>query len=293
MNLAAEICYQLSRQRVLSRQLGEAGANPLSFNRLDYQTWRQKELEGQYEQHFPSQALGGKDVLDFGCGGGELSFFAAKSRATSVTGFDVSREQYEIALENSRNFDTGPAPTFVHSDGLDTIPFPDESFDIILCFDVLEHILAYRPIIGEWRRVLRAGGRVLIWWVPYYHPYGHHVESLVPLPWVHALFSDKAIIKACAKIYDMPEFEPRVWDLDETGLKKPNKWYDLKTLPTLNKLTIREFEKTARDRGFTIKRREFHPISSSKAAQKVSAFLTQLPVTREFFTACTVYELGI
>ncbi len=293
MSLAAEICYQLSRQRVLSRQLGEAGANPLSFSRSDYQAWRQKELEGQYEQHFPSDALAGRDVLDFGCGGGELSFFAAKSKAASVTGFEVSREQYEIALENSKDFGTGSTPNFVHSDQLDRLPFPDKSFDLILCFDVLEHILAYRPIIGEWQRVLRRGGRVLIWWVPYYHPYGHHVESLVPLPWVHALFSDKAIIKACAKIYNMPEFEPRIWDLEETGRKKPNKWNDLKTLPTLNKLTIREFERTAKGKGFTIERREFHPISSSKAARTVSTFLTQLPITREFFTACTVYELGI
>jgi len=293
MSLATELCYRLSRQRVLSRQLGDAGANPQSFSRTDYQTWRQRELEGQYEQHFSSDALSGKDVLDFGCGGGELSFFAAKSKAASVAGLEVSRDQYEIAQENSQDFQAAPTPTFVHSDDMDKIPFPDGSFDLILCFDVLEHILAYRPIIGEWRRVLRSGGRVFIWWVPYYHPYGHHVESLVPLPWVHALFSDKAIIRACAKIYDMPEFEPRIWDLEDSGRKKPNKWNDLKTLPTLNKLTIRKFERTARSAGFIIDRRELHPISSSRAAQRVSMVLTRLPILREFFTACTVYELGI
>lgn len=293
MSLATEICYRLSRQRVLSRQLGDAGANPQSFSRSDYQTWRQRELEGQYDQHFASDALTGKDVLDFGSGGGELSFYAARRRAASVTGFEVSSAQHEIALENSENIDIEPLPDFVQSDELDSLPFEDERFDLILCFDVLEHILDYRPIIEEWRRVLRPGGRVFIWWVPYFHPYGHHVESLIPLPWVHAVFSDRIIIDACAKIYDMPEFEPRVWDLDESGRKKPNKWNQLKSLPTLNKLTIKEFERTAKRAGFEIARRELHPISSSRTAKKVSKFLTRLPVAREYFTACTVYELVV
>ena len=291
MPLASEICYRLSRRRVLRRQLGEAGANPLSFERSAYQSWRLEELEGQYRAHFPTEALSGRDVLDFGCGGGELSLFAARAGAVGVTGFEVSRAQYEIALRNGAAIDVEPKPFFVHGEALDRVPFADQSFDLVLCFDVLEHILDYRPIIKEWRRVLRDDGRVFIWWVPYFHPYGHHVESLVPLPWVHALFSDKAIIKTCARIYDMPEFQPRVWDLDENGRKKPNKWLDLKSLPTLNKLTIREFERTAKAAGFTIERREFHPIKSSKAAAKISSFLTRLPFAREFFTACTVYEL--
>lgn len=291
MTLATEICYRLSRQRVLSRQLGDAGANPQSFARSDYQTWRQRELEGQYERHFAREALTGKDVLDFGCGGGELSFFAAKQGASSVTGFEVSRDQYAIAVENRQRVDVDPKPDFVHGEELDSIPFDEKRFDLVLCFDVLEHILDYAPIIREWRRVLRPGGRVFIWWVPYFHPYGHHVESLVPLPWVHAVFSDRVITKACARIYDMPEFEPRVWDLDEAGRKKPNKWHSLDSLPTLNKLTIREFEKTAKAAGFSIRRRELHPISSSKAAKTISRLLTRLPLAREFFTACTIYDL--
>ena len=182
MDLAAEILYRLSRRRVLHRQLGDAGANPKSFSRGDYQSWRQSELEAQFREHFPIDVLQGKDVLDFGCGGGELSFFVARNGARKITGFEVDHAQYEIALENARNLDLTPRPDFVLGDDMEIIPFEDDSVDLILCFDVLEHILAYRPIIEEWRRVLRPGGRALIWWVPYYHPYGHHVESLVPLP---------------------------------------------------------------------------------------------------------------
>lgn len=291
INLAAEICYRLSRRRVLSRQLGDAGANPRSFDRANYQTWRQSELRVQYEKNFSTTALEGKDVLDFGCGGGELSFFAAASGAASVTGFEVSADQHRIALDNGKREAVQPAPDFVLGEDLESLPFADNSFDVVLCFDVLEHILAYEPIIDEWRRVLRPGGQVLIWWVPYYHPYGHHVESLVPLPWVHAFLPDKAIIGACARIYDMPEFVPRVWDVDESGRKKPNKWKHLTELPTLNKLTIGGFESTARKAGFAFQRRELQPITSSRAARTISSLLSRLPIAREFFTACTIYEL--
>lgn len=294
MSLAAEVCYHMSRRRVLSRQMGDAGANAQSFSRADYQTWRQRELEDQFLRHFSIETLASQDLLDFGCGGGELSLFAASQGVASVTSFEVDADQYKIA---SRNLSASPsdlAPIkLVFGEDLNSVPFDDASFDVILCFDVLEHILEYQSIIGEWRRVLRPGGRVLIWWVPYFHPYGHHVESLVPLPWVHALLSDKAIINACARIYDMPDFKPRVWDLDEKGQKKPNKWKNLDRLPTLNRLTISEFERTVRQNGLTVQRREFHPISSSKAAKTVSTVLTKLPLVREFFTACTIYELKL
>ena len=294
MNLAADVCYRMSRRRVLRRQLGDVGAKSQSFSRSDYQDWRQHELEQQFLQHFSFDALETRDVLDFGCGGGELSLFAANHGAASVTSFEVDPDQHQLASNNLNTPSSTCAPIkLVLGEALDSIPFDDRSFDVVLCFDVLEHILEYRSIIGEWRRILRPGGRVLIWWVPYFHPYGHHVESLVPLPWVHALFSDKAIINACARIYDMPDFKPRVWDLDENGQKKPNKWRNLERLPTLNRLTISEFERTVHQQGLAVRRREFHPISSSKGAKAASMVLTKLPLVREFFTACTVYELSL
>ena len=108
---------------------------------------------------------------------------------------------------------------------------------------------------------------------------------------MHALLPDRSIIEACARVYDMPDFKPRVWDLDETGRKKPNKWRDMRELPTLNKLTIGRFEKTAKQAGFALRRREFRPMSGPRSVTAISAALTRLPIAREFFTACTIYEL--
>jgi SAM-dependent methyltransferase len=289
--LAEAICFKLAKARVLKRQEGAAGERSATFDPAAYQAWRKSELQEQFAAHFSEADVRGKDVVDFGCGGGELSFLAAGMGAKSVLGLEVDRERYEMACAAAGRLDLPVTPTFQHSPDTATVDRPDSSCDVILCFDVLEHILDYRTIIPEWHRILRPGGHVLIWWMPYYHPWGHHVESLVPLPWVHAAFSDRTVINTCAAIYDMPEFRPRIWDLDDTGKKKPNKWRTMDRLPTLNKLTIRSFEDICRGLGFSFDRKEYHPISSSGLARKVSKALISLPPTREYFTSVAIYDL--
>jgi mono/diheme cytochrome c family protein len=79
--------------------------------------------------------------------------------------------------------------------------------------------MSYETVIPEWKRVLRKNGRVLIVWTPWYNPYAHHLENLVPIPWAHVLFSEKTLIETCEQIYDMPEWTPPVWDIDANGNK--------------------------------------------------------------------------
>jgi SAM-dependent methyltransferase len=42
------------------------------------------------------------------------------------------------------------------------LPFPEQAFDVIVCMDVLCHLLDRRSVFSEWRRVLRPGGRLLV-----------------------------------------------------------------------------------------------------------------------------------
>jgi hypothetical protein len=108
---------------------------------------------------------------------------------------------------------------------------------------------------------------------------------------VHAVFSDQTIIDACAQVYDMPEYSPRLWDLDEQGNKKPNRWKTLSELPTLNKLTINRFERLCSELGFVFDRREYCPMASSKLARIISSTMTKLPYMNEFFSSCVIYEI--
>lgn len=285
-----EICFRLSRRMVLARQPGEAGENPASFDANAYHDWRVNELRKQFFTHFKPEELAGHDVLDFGCGSGTLSLLAAEAGAASVIGIDLNRDLIEQAKQFCAHRRTKTQPRFIVAEDSKRIDLADDSIDVILCFDVLEHIIDYREIISEWQRVLRPGGRVFIWWVPWLNPYGHHIESLIPIPWAHVLFSERTLIECCARIYDLPEFKPRLWDADENGHKKPNKWRTLDRLPDLNRLTIGKFEKLCRHDDLQIASREIIGFGGSRLARMTRA-LTQIPKLNEFFCSRVVYRL--
>ena len=42
------------------------------------------------------------------------------------------------------------------------LPFPDDTFDVVTAFDVIEHVEPERAILDELTRVLRPGGRLLV-----------------------------------------------------------------------------------------------------------------------------------
>ncbi len=291
MGWGAELCFRWSRRKVLRRRRGEAGENAATFDPSAYESWRRQELERQFVRHFSGTSLEGLDVLDFGCGTGALSFLAARDGARSVVGVELDAERAAAAEEMATS--ASPAhvrPRFLVLEDPRRTPLGSASMDRVLCFDVLEHVMDPEAALDEWWRVLRPGGRVLIWWVPWWHPYGPHIESLVPIPWCHVLFSEKTLLETCARIYEMPEFRPRVWDRDAAGGKRPNKWRALESLPGVNKLSMRRFEKLVRGKGWRVPRRERHGFSSGVIAPLTRVF-TRIPFLREFVTSCVVYEL--
>jgi ubiquinone/menaquinone biosynthesis C-methylase UbiE len=270
--------------------MGQAGANASTFSEQGYTAWRSEALAKNFLRHFNVGDVQGKDILDFGCGEGCLSLFLA-GYAKSVIGIDANLRMIAKAQDNLATSEvSSPKPVFYVAAALDTIDVPDESLDVILCFDVLEHVMDYPAILREWCRILRPNAKVLIWWVPWWNPYGPHIESLVPIPWAHVVFSDRTLVRTCARMYDSNEFQPRVWDLDEAGQKRPNKWLHMSRLPEVNRLTMAEFEKAAARSDLRIVRREIHGFGGS-ALSRLTRPLVRIPVVREFFCNFTVYEL--
>jgi SAM-dependent methyltransferase len=290
MYIQRELCFQISKRMVLSRKTGAAGQNAATFDSSAYQTWRQSELKSQFTSNFSRKDIEDKDILDFGCGEGDLSFLMCDLGAKTVTGMDLSKIQIESAQLRAGKSLAGVRPDFRLAGRSDHIDLPAESIDVILCFDVLEHILDYEVIIKEWNRILRKDGKILIWWVPWFHPFGPHIESLVPIPWAHVFFSEKAILDTCSRIYSMSEFKPRIWDLDEMGKKKPNKWPMLNRLPEVNKLTMRQFESLILKSGLKVQMVKLRGFGSSSLA-KITRVLLRVPFLKEFFTSSVVYRI--
>lgn len=288
--IAAEVCFRLSKWRVQSRDQSGAGARASTFDEEEYQEWRSEELSEQFTQFFSPHDIEGKDVLDFGCGAGDLSFCVSEYNPKSIIGLELVEEGIRLANERLAKLQTEVDMSFRVSSSPDTVELEDESVDVILCFDVLEHVMNIDGILSEWRRILRPGGKILIWWVPWFHPWGPHIESLVPIPWAHVFFSERVLIDTCARIRDMPEYSPRIWDYDDDGNYLPNKWYDMRELPEVNRLTIRDFEQILPNLGFSVLRREIQGFGGSKFS-RLSRPLSQMPFFNEYLASCVAYVI--
>jgi SAM-dependent methyltransferase len=126
-----------------------------------------------------------KEVVDVGCGwGGKAIYLAETTSLATITCFDlpgVFRPEVADAYARSRGvtrctFTTGYA---------EDIPFGDESFDLALMDDVLEHVRDPERVLAECRRVLRPGG-LLVARFPSIRMLGaHHFDRALRYPGLH------------------------------------------------------------------------------------------------------------
>lgn len=96
----------------------------------------------------------GLKVLDVGCGGGYTCEFLAQ-RGARVTGMDPSAACIEVAKSHAEEMGL----TIDYHVGLgETLPFEDDSFDVVVCVDVLEHVQSVAATVTEISRVMQPGG---------------------------------------------------------------------------------------------------------------------------------------
>lgn len=101
--------------------------------------------------------LGGKSVLEVGCGhGGGASYLARTLQPASYTGMDLNPSG--IAFCRKRH--DLPGLEFVQGDAED-LPFPDQSFDSVINIESSVHYPQFPVFLTEVARVLRSGGYFL------------------------------------------------------------------------------------------------------------------------------------
>lgn len=105
----------------------------------------------------------GARVLEVGCGPGRLSILLGGRYRLRVTGLDIDPAMIELARANAvtANGD-GQTPSFVVGD-VSALSFPDESFDLVVSTLSMHHWADPRSGLTEIGRVLRPGGRALVW----------------------------------------------------------------------------------------------------------------------------------
>jgi SAM-dependent methyltransferase len=94
--------------------------------------------------------LEGRLVLDLGCGKGRFASHL-KDAGARVIGLDLSAAMLAGATGLHRVKASARR-----------LPFADRTFDAVVAIEVLEHVGAVDPVLGEARRVLKPGGRLAI-----------------------------------------------------------------------------------------------------------------------------------
>jgi len=104
----------------------------------------------------------GEAILDIGCGAGVDSIIAAGlvGPSGSVTGIDVVPEMLARASENARL--AGLANVAFRESSAEQLPFPDNSFDLVISNGVFNLVVDKVQALGEVFRVLKPAGRFML-----------------------------------------------------------------------------------------------------------------------------------
>jgi len=129
-----------------------------------YARWRSSELGALTERLARKLVLdligevGGRSVLDLGCGDGDLAITLCQHGAR-VVGLDVSPAMIAAASARARQehadaaFEVGTAAA---------LAFPGGKFDVVVAVTILCFVADAAPVFREIARVLRPGGRLVI-----------------------------------------------------------------------------------------------------------------------------------
>lgn len=254
------------------------------------ETLYQLECEIPLDRFYPNidlrQFCEGKRLLDIGCYvGGKTIRWLDKYGGAEIVGLDVDVRALRIA--NRWAEERGAQATF--SAGIsEQLPFPDNSFDVILSVNTFEHVHDLPQALAECRRVLRPNGVALVQFLTVFYPAGHHLDLVTRTPCMQWLFSYERLLQVYFEV------------LDERGVSA--EWYtrpERYPLPyergyTTNGVSAREFDRLVRrdwhvlyDRFDIIESHSPHPI---KRFMELYLKRLRLPILRELYEIAYILQ---
>jgi SAM-dependent methyltransferase len=135
-------------------------------------------------------------VLDWGCGYGQMTHLL-RERNVEATAFDwdpVASPDGEIV-----RLDRYPGVEAHRSSDPVRLPFADASFDCVLSCGVLEHVQDPAGSLAELRRVLRPGGRLMVYKLPNRFSYLEAIARRMGLYYHGALPCDEIYTRRTAE----------------------------------------------------------------------------------------------
>ena len=207
------------------------------------------------------ETLKGKRVLDYGCGYGADVLECAR-HGIDATGLEIRPLLVEGARRRAEK--AGVSSSFYQTNEWTG---QQGTFDIILSVDCFEHYLDPAGVLEHMRQVAKPTSVVLVSFAPpWLHPYGGHSREITPLPWVHLIFPERAVVRVRAEY-----------------LQEKATCYE-EAAGGLNRMTVAKFKKVVAGSPFAFRKLELLPVRNIKV-------LTKIPALRELFTAAIRAEL--
>ena len=230
--------------------------------------WEYQRAIGRYYwETILAKSIKGTKILDIGCGeGGILSFFAEKG--FQCFGLDNNKARVEFA--QSRQTDN------IKFINVEIENFNcDETFDLVLMLDVIEHVKDKTKALLNIKRILGESGIFLLTFPPYRSPFGGHQQVLHSflkyIPYWHVL--PRQYFLRLLKKFEKTDIDARL-EIYDRGM------------------TIKQFERLIHQLGFIcLKRIDFlvRPRQGLRFGTKIVR--NRFPLFRELFTTGVTYLL--
>ena len=221
-------------------------------------------------------------ALDLGCGFGGRTIEFQKSIAGHVIGLEIDPR----VVGPSYRFANASSPgsvSFVAGFG-EALPLTTDSIDLVLSYDVFEHVQDPERCLAECFRVLKPAGLALLVFPPFHHPTGAHLEGYCSrMPYMNVMFPDQVLLDGIDEI---------LLQRGEEYRPQPLRAGD--RLHSLNGLTIRRFGRLVSQSDFEQVSIKLLPLFSKINRQYgpwrmryyawIFSGLSRIPLVQECFT---------
>lgn len=177
-------------------------------------------------------------VLDVGCGDGITDLgLHLRYQPELLVGIDPARTfdmLPRVLADNQLDVEI-PDNLILSDASANDIPYDDDSFDVVVSWGSVEHIVpGYQKALEEMRRVLRPGGMLFIHPGLYYGNLGHHLGEFSTEPFFHLTKTDEEIKEL---VFSK---EPDL--MDRAGFEKVTSADFWRFYQELNPITVSDFE---------------------------------------------------
>lgn len=116
----------------------------------------------EYVRKLAARGFSTGTILDAGCGfGGTLLYLARQFPQAECVGLDSSEPLLALARQSAEAGGLAARTRFEHAD-VQAIPYPDDSFEVVLCTNVVHHVSDPRALLREIERVLAPEGMLYV-----------------------------------------------------------------------------------------------------------------------------------